>query len=878
MAPTNNLNQVLATVSKDFASLKVSISKLLQTKKVEGRNQYFERNRERRTAYGLKYERATLDKRASLKDSLSDQAKTIKSSMSTFGGLFGNLLLIMGVAGIGKMLLSSETGKYFSKFLKSIFESVVDIIKKTGSLLLEIFQDLEVKQSLLKTFKAIFKFVGQFFVTSIGVAANLLKDSEVLQSLGKIVMGIFSAIAEVLKASYDILVEIASTNIETIKTSIVELFTKIVDVIVPLLGIMATVLSKDGIFVTKIVQIASGVLNLVWAALNQEYTNPTTGEKVNIWGEVALMLGEGLLLAAAFVALKAKLLIWAFQINASKALTGSSNCDCGDVTPSDMDKDDKKSDKKSDKKRSSKNNPRKTATGPANKASQRPGLKQKELTKMERFTNLIKKYWKKLLDYGTRLRYGSKVVDVVVSFLTRKFRQVAAWKLTTYVVSLLTSLAVAAAGAAGSAATLGISALIATVVEGIIFAVNLYLGLQLAYDIIEYLCDNSDEIIKEIDRQTLGTQVESVEEIQYDIANGAAIGAVPMASTAPTPAKQTAAAVPAAAPSQGSQAAPVPTPAPPPQARPSNVLSGESIRDVIGKSEGGQSGYNATYGYGYGKQDPLIEKMFGVGKKLTDLSIGEVLMYTEARGGNRGAVGKYQFMPTTLTHLVSKASGYAIHYQTKFTPEVQDTLYGIFSQSNVKVLKANGIVATPENIHLAHAVGAEGAVKLIKHADQNANIQDVLGFKKEVRETNPHLNVPIFKYRETLSAKYGGGGLPQLASLKADQAFPLNSSIGKLPAQTEEQKKSLTDIMFDDLNAQLAALDKMTGGKLGLSSGEMQTNLRELEDKMRSQPSLFDFSTTVVMNTTKKEVSKGTTSLKDTNENILSAIMNRHYA
>jgi len=84
--------------------------------------------------------------------------------------------------------------------------------------------------------------------------------------------------------------------------------------------------------------------------------------------------------------------------------------------------------------------------------------------------------------------------------------------------------------------------------------------------------------------------------------------------------------------------------------------------------------------------------------------------------------------------------------------------------------------------------------------------------------------------------------------------------------------------MFDDLNAQLAALDKMTGGKLGLSSGEMQANLRELEDKMRSQPSLFDFSTTVVMNTTKKEVSKGTTSLKDTNENILSAIMNRHYA
>jgi hypothetical protein len=636
---------------------------------------------------------------------------------------------------------------------------------------------------------------------------------------------------------------------------------------------MATVLSKDGIFVTKIVEIASGILSFVWAALNQEYTNPTTGEKVNIWGEVGIMLGKGLIVAAAFTALKVKMLIWAAQITASKTIGGSSNCDCGLVTP-DVEKPGGKPEKPGGK-----TNPRGTPTGPGNKASERLQNYKKvdKATKMERFTNLIEKYWKKLLDYGTRLRYGSKVVDVVVSFLTRKFRQVAAWKLTTYVVSLLTSLAVAAAGAAGSAATLGISALIATVVEGIIFAVNLYLGLQLAYDIIKYLCENSDEIIKEIDKQTLGTQVESVAEIQYD-ANGAAIGSVPMASTAPTPAKQTAATVPAAAPSQGSQVAPIPTPAPPPQTKPSNVLSGESVRDVIGQSEGGKSGYNATYGYGYGKQDPLIEKMFGVGKKLTDLSIGEVLMYAQARGGNKGAVGKYQFMPSTLRDLVSKASGYAIHHQTKFTPEVQDTLYGIFSQSNVKVLKANGIPITPENIHLAHAVGAGAAVKLIKHPDQNANIQDVLGFKKEVRETNPHLNVSIFKYRETLAAKYGGGGVAQLASLKADQAFPLNSSIGTLPAETEEQKKSLTDIMFDDLNAQLAALDKMTGGKLGLSSGEMQSNLRELEDKMRSQPSLFDFSTTVVMNTTKKEVSKGTTSLKDTNENILSAIMNRHYA
>jgi hypothetical protein len=84
---------------------------------------------------------------------------------------------------------------------------------------------------------------------------------------------------------------------------------------------------------------------------------------------------------------------------------------------------------------------------------------------MEKFKVLIEKYWKKLLDLGTRARYGSKAIDVIVSFLTRQFRKVAAWKITIYVVSLLTSVVATAAGAAGAAATGGISALVAAVVD-----------------------------------------------------------------------------------------------------------------------------------------------------------------------------------------------------------------------------------------------------------------------------------------------------------------------------------------------------------------------------------------------------------------------------
>jgi hypothetical protein len=882
MATTNNLNQVLATVSKDFASLKVSMSKLLQTKKIEGRNQYFERNRERRTAYGLKYDKVTLDRKASLKDSLSDQAKTVKSSLSTFGGLFGNLMLIMGVAGIGKMLLSSETGKYFSQFLKSIFESVVEIIKQTGSLLLEIFQDSEVKESLLQTFKSIFKFIGQFFITSIDVATNLLKDSEVLQSLGKIVMGVFSAIAEALKASYEVLVEIASTNIETIKTSVVGLFTKIVDVIVPLLGIIATVLSKDSIFVTKIIEIAKGVLDLIWAALNQEYENPNTGEKVNVWGELAVMLGKGLLLAATFAALKLKILKWAVEISASKAMGGSSNCDCGLVTP-DVEKSGNKPEKPGGK-----TNPRGTPTGPGNKASQRgptgPGSRnissQKELTKMEKFKVLIEKYWKKLLDLGTRARYGSKAVDVIVSFLTRKFRQVASWKITTYVVSLLTSVVATAAGAAGAAATGGISALVAAVVDGIIFVVNLYLGIELAYDIIKYLCENADEIIKEIDKETQGTQIQNVAEIQYD-ANGVAIGAVPMASTAPTSAKQTAAKAPAAAPaaapvrSYGPGSSPVAMqPEGPAQSAVTQAgkyyssgsidMFDKTLLDFIARGESGgdynsmnQGGTKSSGIIGAGTSANII------GKKLTEMTVSEVMQRAakpndsaedRKKKGLIFAAGRYQIIPGTLQGLVKAG---VVGPGDKFDETTQDKLgRALLEGAGLSSFKSGKITAQEFQNNISKTWGAVGNASTGGTSLGGAN------------KSNQWVTSRVAGLLSDPVSAFQGKETQKVASADPNNLAP----------KTEEQKKSLTDVMFDELNEQLAALDKMTGGKLGLSSGEMQANIRELEDKMRAQPSMFDFSTTAIMNTTKKEVSKGTSSLKDTNESVLSAMMSRHYA
>ena len=156
--------------------------------------------------------------------------------------------------------------------------------------------------------------------------------------------------------------------------------------------------------------------------------------------------------------------------------------------------------------------------------------------------------------------------------------------------------------------------------------------------------------------------------------------------------------------------------------------AGFATRERIGQSEGGATGYNASYRFGSGTQDPKIAQMFGKkygdNVKLTDLTIGESLEYANSRGGNEGALGRYQFMPSTLEGLLN---GAGLSKKDKFSAENQDKLYNVFSNRNASQLREGGEQATAENLHLAHFSGAGGALKLIK-ADQSKRVGDVLGY------------------------------------------------------------------------------------------------------------------------------------------------------
>ena len=143
----------------------------------------------------------------------------------------------------------------------------------------------------------------------------------------------------------------------------------------------------------------------------------------------------------------------------------------------------------------------------------------------------------------------------------------------------------------------------------------------------------------------------------------------------------------------------------------------------LGESSGN---YDITFG-GNKYQSP---ESFSGGKKLTEMTLSEVMAFQNQRNStvrNTGAVGKYQFISSTLKALVQQ-SGMNPN-TTKFTPEVQEQLQSLLLRQNIKDLQKKGIIVTPANLSLAHYVGTGGVAavqKAIENGDGDLSVRDAI--------------------------------------------------------------------------------------------------------------------------------------------------------
>lgn len=87
----------------------------------------------------------------------------------------------------------------------------------------------------------------------------------------------------------------------------------------------------------------------------------------------------------------------------------------------------------------------------------------------------------------------------------------------------------------------------------------------------------------------------------------------------------------------------------------------ERLRHLIAEAEAGRAGYDAV-NHGARIKPPLPP---------TAMTVGEIYQWIAATPGQPHAIGRYQFIPSTLRRLV-KAQG--IHRSERFSPAVQDRL------------------------------------------------------------------------------------------------------------------------------------------------------------------------------------------------------------
>lgn len=103
------------------------------------------------------------------------------------------------------------------------------------------------------------------------------------------------------------------------------------------------------------------------------------------------------------------------------------------------------------------------------------------------------------------------------------------------------------------------------------------------------------------------------------------------------------------------------------------------IRHVIAAAEAGAAGYDAVQ-HGARKRPP---------QRPTAMTIAQIYDWIDATPGQPHAIGRYQFIPSTLRRLVSKLG---LHTDNRFSPQIQDQLADVLLvEAGLNAVKAGQI-------------------------------------------------------------------------------------------------------------------------------------------------------------------------------------------
>jgi hypothetical protein len=241
------------------------------------------------------------------------------------------------------------------------------------------------------------------------------------------------------------------------------------------------------------------------------------------------------------------------------------------------------------------------------------------------------------------------------------------------------------------------------------------------------------------------------------------------------------------------------------------ALAAGTMGSAIGGAESGGN-YNVSYGDRLDKSGKLTNTL-GLktpeefsGKKLTDMTLQEVKEFGAYRSQDNkgaGAVGKYQFMPSTLfgrkgaPGLVQQLG---LDMNTKFSPQVQEKLQELLHTQDVATLKKMGVPITPGYEYMAHYIGAGGAAAVYQSIQkgENKTVAQVMTDKGYPIGNNPELHqIRAVEFEGILQSrlqKKGGLASPHSAGNvggdRIDNSSKENTRLKKDIEQQQIAKKS----------------------------------------------------------------------------------------
>jgi hypothetical protein len=209
------------------------------------------------------------------------------------------------------------------------------------------------------------------------------------------------------------------------------------------------------------------------------------------------------------------------------------------------------------------------------------------------------------------------------------------------------------------------------------------------------------------------------------------------------------------------------------------------------------------------------------GKPLNEMTLAEVKEFQEYRNReapNTNAVGKYQFMRTTLFGKDGKSGlvgQLKLPMDTIFNADTQELLQATMREGNAATLKKEGVAVTDANLNLANAVGAKGTAELLKPENADRNALDVLGLTGAAAKTNPQLNKLSKDVIAETYSKYDASGMAPggssgtvVASASAPSSKSVAASNLKMP--TMGTLAAAAPTMGDMIEAATSAFSDIT--------------------------------------------------------------------